>query len=248
MEPGDCTTVFWQVENVKAVFYENIGVDGRGSKEECVHDDPGDYNLLVVLPNGATQAYTLTVGVVPPTDTPAPTPTRTEVPEPTATWTPNVPTDTPTPTTNYGARLEASGDTNLSCARGSTCELDFYAANTGSAIDNITVRFTEASTWPHQLCRLDGVCSDSQMTLVDMGLSSTGVVRLRVTLPEDAEAGPLTYKVQAASDQSGGTATSGIITINVTATDASTEDAPEVEATGEATDEAAAEVIEETTP
>jgi hypothetical protein len=221
LQPGDCTNVSWHVENVKAVYYENLGVDGRGTKEECVRDDMGDYNLMVILPNGATQWYTVTVGVVPPTDTPAPTPTRTEEPPPTPTWTPNIPTATPTPPTLYGARLEAGGDTELSCTRGTTCELDFYASNTGSGIDNISIRFTEASAWPRQLCRLDGVCSDSQITLVDMGPSNTGVVRLRVTIPQDAETGPMTYKLQAVSDGSTGDARSDNITIQVTAKDES---------------------------
>jgi hypothetical protein len=220
MQPGDCTTVYWNVENVKAVYYENIGVDGRGQHEECVRDDPGDYNLMIVQSNGATQWYTVTVGVVAPTDTPAPTPTRTEEPLPTATWTPNTPTETPTPPILYGARLEASSDTDISCGRGASCDLDFYASNTGSDIDNITVRFTEASSWPHQLCRLDGVCSDSQMTLVDMGLSNTGVVRLHITVPADASSETMTYKLEAVSDKSGGTATSKTITVQITAADA----------------------------
>src|SRR5215204_6035331 len=130
MEPGDCTTVYWHVENVKAVYYENLGVDGRGQHDECVDDDPGDYNLMVILPNGATSMYTLTVGVIAPTNTPEPTPTRTEVPLPTETWTPEVPTSTPTPQVSYGARIEAGGETNITCERGATCELDLYAGNT----------------------------------------------------------------------------------------------------------------------
>jgi hypothetical protein len=175
---------------------------------------------MVILPNGATQWYTVTVGVVPPTETPAPTPTRTEVPLPTPTWTPDVPTATPTPDTVYGAGLEAGGETNISCVRGTVCELDFYASNAGSAIDNITVRFTEASSWPRQLCRLDEVCSESQMTLADMGVTSTGVVRLKITVPADASAETMTYRLQAVSDGSGGNAVSSIIDVNITATDA----------------------------
>ena len=218
MEQGDCTNVYWHVENVKAVYYENLGVDGQGQKEECIRgDDPGDYNLMVILANGATQLYTVTVGLVIPTDTPEPTPTRTEEPPPTPTWTPNVPTDTPTPQAVFGARLEAGGNTDMSCARGATCDVDFYVVNTGSAIDNITVRFTEAANWPRQICRLDGVCHDSRMTLVDMGLSNTGVVRLRITVPEDATNETMIYRVQAVSEKSGNTATSNIITVNIAA-------------------------------
>jgi hypothetical protein len=223
LEPDQCTTVFWHIENVKAVYYENSGVDGRGEKEECVEEEDEDYNLMVIMQNGATQWYTVTVDVVPPTNTPAPTPTRTEEPPPTPTWTPSVPTDTPTPPVIFGARLEAGSDTNLSCARGSSCEVDFYASNTGNAMDNITVHFTEASSWPRQLCRLDGVCSESEITLVNMGPSNTGVVRLRVTVPENAEAGPMTYRLQAISDNSSGDARSEVLTVQLTAKDAETE-------------------------
>jgi hypothetical protein len=225
---GDCTTLHWHVENVKAVYYENQGVDGRGEHKECLRDNaPGDYNLMVILPNGATQLYTVTVGVILPTNTPAPTPTPTEELPPTPTWTPNVPTDTPTPPTTYGARLEAGSNTDIECSRGSTCELDLYASNIGNAIDNITIRFTEAASWPRQICRLDGVCSEGQITLVNMGVSNTGVIRLRITVPEDAPLETYTYKLQAVSDGSGGTVASGNVTVKVTATDSSSDSASE---------------------
>jgi hypothetical protein len=224
MDQGDCTNLHWHVENVKEVYYENIGVDGRGQKEECIRDDdPGNYRLMVILQNGATQWYTVTVGVLLPTDTPAPTPTRTPQPVPTATWTPNLPTPTPTPQTTYGARLVAGDDPDISCERGSTCELDLYASNTGNAIDNITVRFTEASSWPRQLCRLDGVCSENQITLVNMGVSNSGVVRLSISVPADAASETMSYRVQAVSDNSGGDTTSANITIKITAADGAAE-------------------------
>jgi hypothetical protein len=224
MEQGDCTTLFWHVENVKAVYYENSGVDGRGEHEECIRDDdPGDYHLMVILPNGATQWYTVTVGVVVPTNTPEATPTRTPEPPPTATWTPNVPTDTPTPPTVYSVYLEASDDTEIECERGSTCEVQLYASNTGSAADNITVRLTEASSWPRQLCRLDGVCDDGQITLVNMGVGNSGIVRLRITVPEDAAEESMIYKVQAVSDNSGGNTTSGNVTVEISPSDETAE-------------------------
>jgi hypothetical protein len=128
-----------------------------------------------------------------------------------------VPTDTPTPPTQYGALLEASGDTEPSCSPGATCEIDFYVTNTGSAIDNITVRFTEAASWPRELCRLDSVCHESQMTLVNMGVSASGVVRLRVTVPEGAGNETMTYRLQAVSDNSGGSGHSSIVTVQITA-------------------------------
>jgi hypothetical protein len=223
LEPGDCTTVTWMVENVSAVYYENLGVDGHGEHEECMTDRNKELNLMIIAGNGATQFYTLTVDMVKPTNTPESTPTRTEEPLPTPTWTPNIPTETSTPPTLYGVQLEAGDSTEIGCDRGTTCELDFYASNTGSAIDNITIRFTEAAMWPRQLCRLDGVCSESEMTLVNIGPSSTGVVRLRVTIPEDAETVPMTYRLQAVSEQSGGEAQSNPVTVQITATDPSAE-------------------------
>jgi hypothetical protein len=54
------------------------------------------------------------------------------------------------------------------------------------------------------------------MTLVDMGLSTTGVVRLRITVPADALPETLSYKLQAVSDKSGGTVTSATINVEVT--------------------------------
>jgi hypothetical protein len=217
LEPEDCTNIAWHVENVKAVYYENLGVDGRGQREECIHDEDGDYHLMVILPNGATEFYTVTVDLVRPTDTPAPTPTRTEAPEPTPTWTPEVPTATPTPDVAYGVRLEAGDDTALSCARNSSCEIDLYVSNIGDAPDTIILHFTEAGNWPRQICRLDGVCSESELTLVDMGPSNTGVVRLRITIPGDAGADEMAYKLEAISSQSGGAVRSNVIAIHVSA-------------------------------
>jgi hypothetical protein len=52
-----------------------------------------------------------------------------------------------------------------------------------------------------------------------MGPSNTGVVRLRVTIPQDAETGPMSYKLQAVSDGSAGDAHSDNITIQITAKD-----------------------------
>jgi hypothetical protein len=225
LKPEECTTVAWHVENVREVYYENLGVDGQGQKEECVHGDAGDYNLRVVLDNGVSQWYTVTVGMTPATSTPAPTPTRTEEPMPTETWTPEAPTETPTPSVVYGARLEAGDDTSITCARNSTCEFDLYVANTGSAIDSITLRFVEASSWPRQICRLDGVCSESQLTFVEMGPSNTGVIRLRITVPADAGTDTMTYKLEAVSDGSGGASRSSVVAVSLTATDEATSQA-----------------------
>ncbi|HXF60650.1 MAG TPA: hypothetical protein VNK95_03470, partial [Caldilineaceae bacterium] len=213
LQEGDCTTVSWYVENVRAVFYENLGVNGQGEKEECIDDDPDTYNLTVILADGSTRTYTTTVDLIIPTATPAPTPTFTEAPEPTPTWTPNLPTATPTLATTYGVRLEVSGSAELSCTRGATCETDLFLTNTGSGLDSLTLFFTEAGAWSRQLCRLDGVCATDRLTLVNMGAGNTGVVRLRITVPENAEAGAVIYRLRAATEGNGGASVSDEIVI-----------------------------------
>jgi hypothetical protein len=213
LEEGDCTTVSWRVENVRAVYYETQGVDGHGEREECIGDHPGTYNLTVILPSGATQTYTATVDLIEPTATQAPTPTLTDVPVATPTWTPSVPTDTPTPPTTYGVGLELDDGSSLSCTRGATCETELFLTNTGSGVDSLTLFFTEAGAWSRQLCRLDGVCSGERITLVNMGPGNTGVVRLQITVPDTAETGSMIYRLRAASEGNAGGAVSGEVTV-----------------------------------
>ncbi len=218
LESGECTTVTWHVENVRAVFYENLGVNGHGEKEECLSDDTGDYNLVVILGDGSTRTYTATVELLVPTSTPSPTPTFTEEAAPTPTWTPNVPTETPTPPIQYGVRLDADDGGELACARGASCEVDFFVTNSSTVVDNITVSFSEAGAWSRTLCRLDGVCAADGLTVAAVGPGNTGVIRLRITVPADAEAdAKMTYRLHAASDGSGGAVRSGEATVTVTA-------------------------------
>ncbi|MEZ4583672.1 MAG: hypothetical protein R3A10_18905 [Caldilineaceae bacterium] len=35
----ECTLVRWNVQNVREVYYEGLGVSGQGSHEECISDD-----------------------------------------------------------------------------------------------------------------------------------------------------------------------------------------------------------------
>jgi hypothetical protein len=199
---GECTMVSWNVENVRAVYYENLGVDGHGEKRECVRDKPGLYTLAVVFPSGDTRIYTTTVDLIIPTSTPMPTPTFTDVPPATPTWTPEAPTATPTPNVQYGVRLDVSS-TTLTCSPGQTCETDLLVTNTGSAIDNLSIQFVEAGPWQARFCRLDGVCSNSVLTLVNMGPGNTGVIRLQITVPDSTPYTESGYRFQASSDGSG---------------------------------------------
>jgi hypothetical protein len=215
VDPGECTIVSWFVENVRAVYYEEQGVDGRGEREVCVDNDKNDYHLMVILPNGASQYYTTTVGVLLPTETPKPTATFTEVPLPSPTWTPSEPTSTPTPETSHGVLLQLDGEHTIPCTAGETCEANLFVTNTGNAVDTLSIFFTDAGAWPRQLCRMDGVCSQDRLDLVNVGPSNTGVVRLRISAPGEAGSGSMTYRVQAESRGSNGKAMSGTVTVEV---------------------------------
>jgi hypothetical protein len=85
--------------------------------------------------------------------------------------------------------------------------------NTGSGADNLTVTFSEAGAWPHEICRLDGVCGADRITLTNMGPGNTGVVRLRITVPGDVTEGSMVYRLRAVSDNSAGSAVSGVVSL-----------------------------------
>ncbi len=216
LESGECTTVTWHVENVSAVYYENIGVDGHGEHEECLRDKPGDYVLTVVLPNGATRYYTATVDLIGPTETP--TPTRTFAPEvvPTATWTPDIPTDTPTPDLQYGVLLTTDGGRKRTCSPGDSCRISLLLTNTSIAIDNLSISILESGAWKAQICRLDGVCSGSKLTIASVGPGNTALVHFSARIPEDASAQTQSYIVQAVSEGSQGKATSKALNLEIT--------------------------------
>ncbi len=196
---GDCTLVTWNVENVRAVYYENLAVEGQGEREECMDDRMEDYVLTVILPDGSMRYYTTTVDYIPPTRTPEPKPTVPVVTNPTPTWTPWSPTATATPQVRYGVRLDLNGDAEVTCEYDAACDLELLVTNTGDGIDNLTLFFTEAGAWPRQLCRVDGVCSEDHLTIANIGPTNSAVIRLEVTVPEDALDETMTYRLVAQS-------------------------------------------------
>ena len=212
---GDCTLVTWNVENVRAVYYENLGVDGHGEREECMKDRQGEYTLAVILPSGSTQLYTVTVDLIRPTETPTETPTFTPEPILTPTWTPTVATPTPTPDYQYGAVLVVEGDNPRVCTAGTACEVGLLVTNTSIAIDNLAVVLRAKDDWPARLCRMDGVCADESLILMNVGPSNTAYIILRVQPPTDAAATIQTYSVQAVSQGSQGSAVSDLIDVAV---------------------------------
>jgi hypothetical protein len=207
--------VAWDVENVKAVYYENLGVDGHGQKEECLKDKRGEYTLVVLFANGNTQTYTATVELILPTTTPEPTATFTPEPVLTPTWTPVVPTHTPTPDYDYGVLLAVNGNGQQSCQPGQSCEIGLLVTNTGNTTDNLSVLIVQAGPWTSWLCRPDGVCSGTKLTLLNVGAANTAFIRLVVTIPGDAAAQTGSYSLRALSEASNGAAASDVITVEI---------------------------------
>jgi hypothetical protein len=79
---GQCTTLRWDVDNVREVYIEGIGVPGHGSQDIC----PGEsttYTMRVVLLTGGEETRTVSVTVTQPADTQPPSINR-------ATANPNV--------------------------------------------------------------------------------------------------------------------------------------------------------------
>jgi hypothetical protein len=70
LNAGECTTLRWDVQNVREVYLDNQGVAGQGSQQVC----PGStttYTLRVVRTDGGQETRQLTVNVA---NTPPPQP------------------------------------------------------------------------------------------------------------------------------------------------------------------------------
>ncbi len=200
---------------MREVYYENLGVDGRGQKEECVDDLVETYHLVVVLEDGSARTYTTTVTMLMPTDTPRPTATFTEIPVFTPTWTPLPPTETPTPDINWGVAVSVQGGTDQACARGTTCKIELVVTNTGEVIDNMLVGIVDLGPWPAELCRGDGVCANNNLAIPSMGPGNEARITLGVSVPGDAPTEPVNYGIQAVSSGSGGSVSSGTTAITI---------------------------------
>jgi hypothetical protein len=93
---GQCAEIRWQVEHVRAVYLDGVGVGGTGTQSVCPTQSQ-TYELRVVSASGESR-HPVTVDVVQPTATHTPTvppaPTPTVAAQATATAT-AAPTDTP---------------------------------------------------------------------------------------------------------------------------------------------------------
>lgn len=210
-----CTMIAWNVQNVREVYYENIGVDGRGQEEECVDDLLEVYHLVVVLPDGSTRLYTTTVTMLQPTYTPEPTPTFTLEPVFTPTWTPPPPTPTTPPFVRYGVALNVNGSTEQTCAKGATCEIGLIAVNTGEEIDTLLASIARSGPWSAQLCRQDGVCAGNNLALPSVGSNNSANISLRISIPGDAAPQAADYGVEAVSAGSGNVVSSGVTRLRI---------------------------------
>lgn len=215
---GECTMVRWNVENVRAVYYENLEAKGNGEKEECLNDDENIdvFTLTIVLPDGATDVITSSISLIPPTVTPTPSLTFTPLPNPTATWTPIPPTPTPTSDAIYGTILALSnGASPVSCTVGQSCEIGLITTNSGNQVDTLSVLFEQQANWEAQLCRQDGVCSNDRLVLSNVGPGNTAYVVLRVAIPADAAGQSAAYVFRAVSGNSGDQVTSDVVSVQI---------------------------------
>ncbi len=214
--PGDCTILYWDVENVRAVFLDGIGVAGRGEKEVCVRWTSQSYTLTALKLDGSQEIRTLTVILVPHTVTPTITPTNTPVLTPTPTWTPEgTPSATPIPP-SFGVQVTVDGGNQKQCVPGQTCEVSLLVENTGSLADEIFVNLGKSGPWSASLCRDDGNCADTALS-VGVGPGDRRTVTLRADVPADAAGQNYTFLVEAVSGNSGRTVSSGQVSVTLRA-------------------------------
>jgi hypothetical protein len=62
---GECVTIGWDVEGIKEVYYQNVGVTGHESRQECPATTT-TYHLRVVLLDGQQQDRYITITVTAP--------------------------------------------------------------------------------------------------------------------------------------------------------------------------------------
>ncbi len=213
--PGECTHVRWHVENVRAVYYENLAAFGDGSKEECLRDEADSYALTVIFGDGQTKIYTTTVDILWPTATPSVTPSFTPEILPTETWTPDPPTATPTPDIIYGTTFSINGDNPYRCNAGSQCNIGVLATNVGDSIDTLAIEIVSAGSWQALLCSQIGTCSGQRLVIANVGPDNTLFATLQLTIPSDSIGQTTTYALRSVSDGSQGTVTSQVIELTI---------------------------------
>src|SRR5262249_37036642 len=67
VKPLDCTTIRWDLENIKAVYFENQPTTGHNSQQVCPRLTT-TYSLLVDKLDGSSQTFTITITTRAPSD------------------------------------------------------------------------------------------------------------------------------------------------------------------------------------
>lgn len=62
INPNECVTLAWDVSNIREVYYQNQGVTGQGSRQECPRATT-TYTLSVVTTAGEQQSRSITITV-----------------------------------------------------------------------------------------------------------------------------------------------------------------------------------------
>jgi hypothetical protein len=89
--------------------------------------------------------------------------------------------------------------------------------NTGSGVDDISIKVIAPAQFPVQICRPDGVCGNDNVPVSTIGPGNTAFVTARFTIPGDAAPGTTAaYGFQAASLGSGSAIVSTVVPINIT--------------------------------
>lgn len=203
---GQCVTLSWNVKNARTVKFEDLGVAGVGSREECPEINT-TYTLTVVDLYNATHKKTLTIIVNKGTPTVTPTPTKTYTPWPTATPTATptpIPTKTPTPTPTITPTVTPTY-TPVPTATPTPFIIDWRAEptqyngpgpdvnivlhNQSTVSDGMLLRLVNTQLppgWSVQICVQDTCPADSTPQVAPGG---TAVVSVRFSIPAGETAG-----------------------------------------------------------
>lgn len=213
---GSCTIFSWDVANVRAVFFADQGVDGKGEARACMDDTPIIRTLSVLHLDGREESRTLTVNLIIPTQTPTQTPTFTPVLTPTPTWTPEgTPATTPVPEVQ-GVTLVVEGGNQRTCTAGELCIIYLGMSNLGSVADELFLVIVAGGGWPAQLCRQDGLCAESVISL-GVAVGQVALLEFRLTPPADAAGQELAFTLQGESGRSQRAIKSEPVSVVVTA-------------------------------
>jgi hypothetical protein len=64
VQPGECTTIRWDVGNIREVYFEGQGVSGSGSQQVCPYQTT-TYQLVVIRLDGTSAPFNITINVLP---------------------------------------------------------------------------------------------------------------------------------------------------------------------------------------